>query len=209
MSRLSSSLISKKMALWLAFGATGLATGAVWATGFATVSATNGTPAQSPAILKTAPTPAASDLSGKAAPVTPITFEWDGLWGKVTAPKVMFQVDLSDFASTERYNIALLLDKTSTLTGWATLQLELEQVQIAANTTCDATDFDGDQNELLLNTDDQDAGVYWNNLPGDQVYCLGIAAGDGTDINGTFLRSASDTPPVGMPTFIATVDRTA
>jgi hypothetical protein len=210
-SRPSNSKTRRRLAAWLAFGATGLATGAVWATGFASVSAGNGTTGESPAMAKTAPSTASSDLNGKATAVDPIAFDWDGRWGKITAPKVMFKVDLSGAAynGTRRYNIALLLSNTSALTGWASLQLEFEQVQLAANGTCDAADFDGNQNAKVLNVDDQDAGVYWNSLVGDKVYCLGIFTSDGDDFAGTFLRAAQDTAPTDFPSFITTVDRAA
>ena len=200
-----------RLAAWLAFGATGLATGAVWATGFASVGAGNGTTGESPAMAKTAPSTNTSALSNKVTAVDPISFDWDGRWGKITAPKVMFEVDLSGAAydGTRRYNIALLLANTSALTGWASLQLEFEQVQLAANGTCDAADFDSTQNAQVLNVDDQDAGVYWNSLVGDKVYCLGIFTSDGDDFAGTFLRSAQDTPPSSFPQFITTVDRAA
>ena len=200
-----------RLAAWLAFGATGLATGAVWATGFASVGAGNGTTGESPAMAKTAPTTNTSALNNKVTAVDPISFDWDGRWGKITTAKVMFKVDLSgaEFSGTKRYNIALLLANTSVLTGWASLQLELEQVQVAANGTCDAADFDGTQNDQVLNVDDQDAGVYWNSLVGDKVYCLGIFTSDGDDFAGTFLRAAQDTPPSSFPQFITTVDRAA
>jgi hypothetical protein len=205
----SSSKSRRRLAAWLAFGATGLATGAVWATGFASVSGANGTTGESPALAKTAPTTATSALNGKVTAVDPIEFDWAGRWGKITTPKVMFKVDLSGstFAG-KTYNVALLVANTSALTGWASLQLELEQVAKAANGTCAAADFDGTQNAKVLNVDDQDAGVYWNALAGDAVYCLGIAASPGDDATGTFLRSAADTPPSSFPSFITTVDRT-
>ena len=211
MSRLSNFIPRPRIAAWLAFGATGLATGAVWASGFATVSAGNGTTGGSPALTKTDAVDNASALNGTAAAVDPIVFDWDGRWGKITTAKVMFKVDLSGaaYSGTKRYNIALLLANTSALTGWASLQLELEQVQVAANGTCDAADFDGTQNAQVLNVDDQDAGVYWNSLVGDKVYCLGIFTSDGDDFAGTFLRAAQDTPPSSFPQFITTVDRAA
>ena len=64
-----------------------------------------------------------------------------------------------------------------------------------ASGTCDAADFNGTQNAKLLNVDDQDAGVYWNTLDGDKVYCIGVVAAHGDDAAGTFLRAAQDTPP--------------
>jgi len=210
-SRLSSSFISKKMGLWVAFGATGLATGAVWATGFTTSTPSSNAAAESPAMAKTTPGNSTSALNGKVAPVDTLVFDWDGRWGKVATPKVMFKVDLTGAAynGTKRYNVAVLLSKTSVLTGWATLQLEFERVQETAGGTCDATDFDGNTNTRVLNVDDQDAAVYWNGLVGDAVHCIGVAASTGDDALGTFLRSSQDTEPTGHPLFISTVDRAA
>ncbi|RKQ92312.1 hypothetical protein C8N24_2157 [Solirubrobacter pauli] len=210
MSRLSNFIPRPRLAAWLAFGATGLATGAVWATGFATVSAGNGTTGGSPALTKTDAVDDATALSTTASPVSPIVFDWDGRWGKVTAPKVMFKVDLSDpkFADPKRYNVAILLTNVTALTGWATLQLELEHVEKAAGGTCAAADFDGTKDPKLLNVDNQDAGVYWNTLEGEKVHCFGIGVTPSpVDYSTTFLRSAQDTPPSVFPSFVATVDR--
>jgi len=209
-SRLTSTLAAnRKLSAWLAFGAAGLATGAVWASGFATVGGENrlGGSAISPALAKTAPTPASSDLNGKADDVSPIAFDWQGRWGSIHANTVLFKVDLSGFTG-KTYNIATLLTNTTDLTGWASLQLKLEQKQIASGSSaCDPADFTGSTNDQLLNVDDQDAGVYWNGLAGDKVYCIGISAAHGDDAAGTFLRAAQDTPPTSFPTFITTVDR--
>ena len=75
MSRLTSSLIAKRgLTAWLAFGATGLATGAVWASGFATSTAATTAPAaplNRPALAKTAPAVNTSALNGKATAVDP------------------------------------------------------------------------------------------------------------------------------------------
>ena len=87
------------------------------------------------------------------------------------------------------------------------MQLKLERVDVAASGSCTASDFDGAQHAKVLNFDDEDAGVYWNAVPGDAVYCLGLAASTGDDAAGTFLRAAQDTPPTAFPTFITTVDR--
>ena len=101
----------------------------------------------------------------------------------------------------------MLLANTSVLTGWASLQLEVERVDEAASGTCDADDFDGATNAKVLSFDDEDAGVYWNGLAGDAVYCIGVDASAGDDVAGTFLRAAQDTAPSAFPTFITTVDR--
>jgi hypothetical protein len=203
----SSSRARRRLGAWLAFGAVGLATGAVWATGFASVSADNGTAVGSPAVTKSAPATATSALAGTVTDEAELLFDWNGRWGSIAADTLMFTVDLSDMDSANTYNVALLLANTSVLTGWASLQLEVERVAIAADGTCNASDFDGNTNARILNFDDEDAGVYWNGLAGEAVYCLGVAASPGDDVNGTFLRSANDTPPTDFPTFITTVDR--
>jgi hypothetical protein len=216
-SRLASS-INAKAAAWLAFGAVGLATGTVWASGFATSDGANrtGGTAPSPALVKSNPATATSALASTATAVDPLEFDWDGRWGSIDQPTMMFKVDLSGASFTGKtYNIATLLANTSDLTGWASLQLNFELVQENASGTCDATDFDGTQNARVLNVDEQDAGVYWTTLSGggtlagNKVYCIGVDASPGDDIQGTFLRSAGDTPPdnTKMPKFITTVDR--
>jgi len=198
----------RRLAVWLAFGAVGLATGAVWATGFATGTGANGVTDPSPALTKTAPSPATAALLGKVTAPTALSFDWEGRWGSIAADTVMFKVDLSGGAyAGKTYNLALLLANTSDLSGWASLQLELEMVEVAAGAPCVATAFDGDTEDQLLNFEDEDAGVYWNGVDGDAVYCLGLALSDGDDGAGTFLRAAQDLPPTAFPSFITTVDR--
>jgi hypothetical protein len=204
----TSSKSRKRLAAWLAFGAAGLATGAVWASGFATATGANGTTGESPAMAKTAPTPATSALATTVSRVNDLSFDWDGRWGSLAANTIMFKVDLtgSQFNG-KTYNVAVLLANTSTLTGWASLQLEFSRADKLAGGSCAAADLTGSPHSALLNVDDQDAGVYWNALAGDAVYCVGVEASTGDDAAGTFLRAAQDTAPTGFPSFIATVDR--
>jgi hypothetical protein len=198
----------RRLAAWLAFGAVGLATGAVWATGYASNTAANGATAGSPAITRTNAVTATSALAGTVTAVTPLAFNWQGRWGSTSADTVMFKVDLTGAAYTGKtYNVALLLTNTSVLTGWASLQLEIENVAEAASGTCTAADLDGTNDPKVLNFDDEDAGVYWNGLAGNAVYCLGLDVSAGNDIAGTFLRSAQDAAPTAFPTFVTTVDR--
>jgi hypothetical protein len=197
----------KRLAAWLAFGAVGLATGAVWATGFSTVTPTNGTAAASPALVKASPAGVTSELNGKVTTVDALDFDWAGRWGSISAPVTLFKVDLSGLDSNRTYNIAFLLAETPAPAGWASLQLEVERVDKASGGNCVAADFDGTNEEQVLDADDQDAGVYWNGLAGDAVYCIGIADSTGDDPDGTFLRSGQDAAPGTLPRFIATVDR--
>lgn len=212
MSRLSNFIPRPRVAAWLAFGAVGLATGAVWASGFAQVTTSSAPAAESPAMTKSDAADPITALDDTATAVTPLEFGWDGRWGKVAAPTVMFQVDLSgsQFAAPKSYNVALLLTNKTALLGWATLQLEVEHVVMAPGETCVAGDFDGSKDPKLLNVDNQDAGAYWNGLAGEHVHCFGIApTTTNPDIASTLLRSATDAAPTVSPSFIATVDRAA
>jgi hypothetical protein len=209
-SRLTSTLAAnRKLSAWLAFGAAGLATGAVWASGFATTGGANraGGTVESPAMAKTAPSPAAQPLSGTASSVATLKFDWSGRWGSIHDNTVMFKVDLTGSQFTGKtYNVATLLTNTSHLTGWSSLQLKFEQ-EISADGSCDPADLTAATNSQLLNVDNQDAGVYWNGLAGNKVYCVGVTAAHGDDALGTFLRSADENVPSDFPTFITTVDR--
>jgi hypothetical protein len=198
----------RRLAAWLAFGVTGLAIGAVWATGFTSFSATQGTTAGSPAMAKGTPADDANALTATASKINDLSFDFTGRWGSIAANTVAVKVDLSAFAAGKHYNVALLLANTSDLTDWASMQLKFENVyKAAATASCDPADFTGSAHAKVLNFDNEDAGVYWNALPGNAVYCLGVSAATGDDVAGTFLRSATDTPPTHFPSFITTVDR--
>jgi hypothetical protein len=198
----------RRLAAWLAFGVIGLALGAVWATGFIGFTAANGATNESPAMAKGTPTTPASALATVATKVNDLTFDWNGRWGSIPSNKILVKVDLtgSQFAG-KTYNVGLLLRNTSDLTEYATLQLNFENVAKAASGTCAAGDYDGTQLNKVMNVDNEDAGVYWNGLAGDAVYCIGIAASTGDDIATTFIRSAQDAFPANFPVFVTTVDR--
>jgi hypothetical protein len=201
----------RRLAAWLAFGAIGLATGAVWATGFISTQTVVGSHANSAAVTKGVPAASPDTLAGTATEVTPLAFNFTGRWGSV-ADTAMVRVDLSA-QPVGTYNVALLLSNTAALTGWASLQLNLEEVVASAGVapkTCDETDFDGAQAARVMRFDATDAGAYWNGLAGGgaaNVYCFGIHTSTGDDIAGTFLRSAQDASPSVFPEFLTTVDR--
>jgi hypothetical protein len=195
----------RRLAAWLAFGAVGLATGAVWATGFTSMLTTTSAASVAAPLTKAAPDVATSTLDGVVANDTVLNFAWAGRWGSVVSTN-LFTVDLGDEPVGNHYNLALLLANTPALTGWASLQLEFEKVALADGGVCSAGDFDGTKDPKLMNFDNVDAGVYWN-VTGDAVYCLGVFASDGNDVAATFLRSATDTAPSVLPEFITTVDR--
>jgi hypothetical protein len=193
---------------WLTFGAVGLATGAVWATGFASVGGATGTNGSSPIVTPSAPASHTAALSGVVTAGSPLTVDWNGRWGS-TADTNFFTIDLTGKPNTQTYNLAFLLTNTTDISshGWSSLQLKVEEVNAGAG-PCDASAFDGTQNPQVMAFDSQDAGVYWNGVAGGGVYCLGVNASDGQDTAGTFLRRASDTlAPTVYPRFLATVDR--
>ena len=194
---------------WIAFGAIGLATGAVWATGFASVGGATGTNDPSPIVAPSAPSSHAPSLQGVVTAGSPLTVDWDGRWGSISSKTNFFTVDLSGESSSQTYNVAFLLTNTTDISGhgWSSLQLKVEEVDAGTTGPCDASAFDGTQHPKVLNFDDEDAGVYWNGVAGDAVYCVGLNAAAGDDATGTFLRAAQDTPPTAFPTFITTVDR--
>jgi hypothetical protein len=199
----------RRLAVWLAFGAAGLATGAVWATGFESIGGGNGPTNDRSAMIKPSdPVDHAPNLNGVITAGSPLTVNWNGRWGSVADTK-FFTVDLSHEDPLNTYNIAFLLTNTTDISnkGWSSLQLKVEQVNAGAG-PCNATAFDGTQDPKVMAFDAQDAGVYWNGVDGGNVYCLGVNAADGHDDQGTFLRRDSDTvAPTVFPRFLATVDR--
>ena len=146
-------------------------------------------------------------LAGTVTAGSPLTVDWTGRWGS-TAATNFFKVTLDSKPAGQTFNAAMLLTNDISTFGWESLQLKVELKDVGASGSCNAsTDFDGTQNPKVMVFDTRDAGVYWNALAGGSTYCIGIAASNGQDTSGTFLRSASDTPPTGYPAFTATVDR--
>jgi|SRR3954451_19478310 len=198
----------RRLAAWIAFAAVGIIMGAVWATGFASIGGAQGNVNGSPAVTAGASTAHSSALAGTASAVS-ATFpvDWTGRWGSIPSDTTFFKVDLTGKTS-QTFNIAMLLSNDISTGGWETLQLNVENVQLASGTAdCSSATFDGSQQNKVMVFDSLDAGVYWNALAGDKVYCIGVNASNGQDTAGTFLRSASDTPPTVYPTFITTVNR--
>lgn len=205
----------RRLAAWIAFGVAGLATGAVWATGFGTIGGAMGSETDPVHIDPTNPVDHTANLNGTVAPGTALTYNWNGRWGAVVDTN-LFTVDLRAEDPANTYNIGFLLSNGPLLsaggggTGWSTIQLKLEVVEASGGggTTCAAADFDGAQAPEVMAFDADDAGVYFNGLAGDKVWCVGINTSDGQDTAGTFIRRATDgVDPTVFPQFIATVDR--
>jgi|tagenome__1003787_1003787.scaffolds.fasta_scaffold20628422_1 hypothetical protein len=198
----------------MAFGAVGLATGAVWATGFTQTTAVNGVTDPASAMTKGAPAPVPSDLDtvvsklGVAPDAGKITFDWNGRWGSIPADKALVKVDLSAAKfSGKTYNLAFLLANTSDLTEYASLQLKFDNISSALGDCTDADYTAAPAAPKVMNIDNKDAAVYWNGVAGGAVYCIGIAQASGDDTAGTFIRAAQDLAPAHWPKFITTVDR--
>jgi hypothetical protein len=197
----------RRIAAWLSFAALGILMGAVWATGFASIGGAQGTTTGSPAVTSGGATDHTNALAGTVTAGSPLTVDWTGRWGS-TAATEFFKVNLDSKPAAQTFNVAMLLTNDISSFGWESLQLKVEQKDVGAGGSCTpGTDFDGSQNPKVMVFDTRDAGAYWNALPGGTTYCIGIAASNGQDTSGTFLRSGSDTPPTGYPAFTATVDR--
>ena len=202
----------RRLAAWAAFGIAGLAAGAVWATGFGTIGGQKGTEVVSPIIVPSTPADHPANLLNAVSPGSTLSYNWTGRWGSIVDTN-LFTVDLSAEDPTSTFNIGFLLtngDAMSAGSGWSTIQLKVEAVEASGGggTTCVASDFDGTHNPEVMAFDAEDAGVYFNGLAGDKVWCIGVNASDGQDTSGTFLRRDSDTnDPAVYPQFIATVDR--
>jgi hypothetical protein len=201
----------RRLAAWLAFGAVGLATGAVWATGFASAGGSSSGRVTSPALARTAPVDQVDRLAGTVVVDTPLLdYTYEGSWGAIVDTN-LFTVDLTGHAGT--YNLALLLADTTPLTGWSSLQIEFQMVPASGGggTTCVASDYAvgtaaADKN--VMRFDAADAAVYWNAVPGNAVYCLGVDASDGRSLTRTWLHGANEAvSPSVFPAFVATVDR--
>jgi hypothetical protein len=196
----------RRLGVWLGFAAVGIATGAVWATGFASIGGATGTNGSSPMRTPSNPGAHVPDLQGAVTAGSPLTVNWSGRWGS-TADTNFFTVDLSGKPNTQTFNVAFLLTNDLSGDGWTSLQLELEAVTRASG-ACVPADFNGTNLPRVMAFDALDAGVYWNGLAGGSIYCIGLDASNGMDTAGTFLRRDSDTSgPAEYPTFVATVDR--
>jgi hypothetical protein len=197
----------RRLAAWLTFAAVGIVMGAVWATGFASIGGATGTTSGSPAVTSGNASDHTDALAGVMSAGSPLTVNWTGRWGSSTATE-FFKATLDSKPAAQTFNVAMLLTNNISTFGWESLQLKVELKDVGAGGSCTAaTDFDGTQNPKVMVFDTRDAGAYWNALPGGTTYCIGIATTNGQDTSGTFLRSASDSPPTGYPTFTATVDR--
>src|ERR1700760_676664 len=119
----------RRLAAWSAFGAAGLAAGAVWATGFATVggASSSGTNATAPPPTRPAPAAQANRLAGTAVAGTDPVYTFQGFQGAVAATS-MYTIDLHSQLASETFNVEVLLGTTATLTGWSTIQLQLDMV---------------------------------------------------------------------------------
>ena len=141
-----------------------------------------------------------------------LPFDWEGRWGSLSADHLMATVDLTGAPFTGKtYNVALLLANTSDLTEFASLQLELEVIDAADAGTpgdCATADFDGTNDQLILDSDDEDSGVYWN-APRRRRQVLRRRR---LDAPATTPTARSSAPPrtrlrATWPTFITTVER--
>ncbi len=197
------------MAAWLAFGIAGLATGAVWATGFVAVGGADGSNGASPGLVMTPGDDHTPLLDNVVTKGSDLTYNWAGRWGAVVDTNLV-KVDLDAKAPAEQFNVALLLTNPLDLgtSGWTTIQLAIELSDAVAG-VCDGS-TGANPVTKVMKIESNDAGVYFNSLAGDAVYCINVQTSPGTDELGTFLRRATDgVLPTAYPEFVTTVDYAA
>jgi hypothetical protein len=224
--------------IWALFGVVGLIMGAAYATGFASTSntiadANAGEATQllgKPAAAN--PSQYANMVSSSAAPAGPLAIGFDGNYGTIASPTIMFVVDLT---KNDPYGNALAGTYYSdiVLTNWAalgldvggsgppkwdTLEFKFEQV------TCTTPNWTTPVGSAQMHVDRVDAHVTFTGLAAGAKYCFGLntatatteaaalqAAAGGTIADTVMFRPNSDptavTPPA--PQFAATVSRSA
>lgn len=206
-----------RLAIWAGFLVVGLLFGVVWATGFATTEATTGSESKAAAVLSEAGEKQdAAALAGKISHKEDLTWSWSGRWGSI-ATATMYEIDLSSFASSEKFFSEVVLTNEPTLFSDLQLQLRIAKPE---KTSCEAKDLEKTEssNDRAMVFDAADAQVTFSGmkgettgLPGESKYCIGIFnySGSGKDTGGTFIRKseAGSEFKGTYPAFVATVDR--
>ena len=200
-----------RLRTWLAFGLVGVVTGAVWAVGIATSTATVDTAGATAAaqVFGTAPSAAgASQYAGLVTENTALTIGFAGTWGNVAVDTPMFDVNLT--AESGTYFVAVYLNNNAT--GWSVLQLKFLQV----NKTCAATlaaDWVAPAATSVMVVETEDAWAVFPTLSSGAGanYCIGIQAitPKANDTAGTYIRRPTPSSSPTAPTFVAMLNRSS
>src|SRR5256885_1396909 len=98
----------RRLAAWLTFAVLGIAMGAVWATGFASIGGAQGTTAGSPAVTSGGANDHVNALAGTVTAGSPLTVNWTGRWGSSAATE-FFKITLDSKPAAQTFNPAMLL----------------------------------------------------------------------------------------------------
>jgi hypothetical protein len=201
----------RRMALWGAFLVLGLALGTIYATGFASNSGTTDAGGSAGAGAVMGSPGANEDASALANAVTSgsnLQYTWSGRWGSFASNQVMYTVDLT--GQTGTYYSEVLLSNTPS--GFTDLQLQIRMAGDGGD-GCQAADLNTSPTNRVMTFDSSDTQVTYPGLTaaGGPVYCIGVAAANGKDPAGTFIRKASTGATFSgtYPTFVATVNRSS
>ncbi|MGI8631664.1 MAG: hypothetical protein ACR2NA_03850 [Solirubrobacterales bacterium] len=188
----------------------GVALGAIWATGFASVTGSGANEASSEDLSFASPPASSASSSGSSAAASAedaFEVEWKGRDGKIAADQKFFHIDLDGETAADEFFVEVAQSNDTSDTGWTVLQLKVELVATTA-ANCSAVDLSGTGTTRVLNMDTQGAFVSFSSLAGGTNYCVGIESiGLANNTNGTFLKredKASGTPSV-YPAFQAIV----
>jgi hypothetical protein len=223
--------------IWALFGAAGLIMGAAYATGFVSTSNSTSDPNAGEATqllgrpANANPSQYANMVSSTTAPAGPLSIGFDGNYGTIATPTIMFEVDLTKndpygnaLAGTYYTDIILTnwsslgLDGSGSGPAWDTLEFHFEQV------ACTSPDWASPVSIGQMHVDRDDAHVTFTGLAAGAKYCFGLntatatteaaalqAASGGTINDTVMFRPQADPTAVqpAAPQFAATLSRSA
>jgi hypothetical protein len=220
----------RRWVLWAVFGTVGLIMGAAYATGFATTSNTSSDPNTGAATpLFGQPAAAGANLyANTVAPTTPLAVAFDGNYGTIAAPTVLFTVDLTG-NDTLGHALAGTFYTDVLLTNWHALNLDTgtpawDTLDLKFYVeTCDSAfvDWSTATAHQQMHVDSVDAHVTFTGLAAGHKYCIGLdtatsvteaaalGAASGGAVDGTVMFRPVVTTVPTPPQFTAAVNRSA
>lgn len=197
----------RRIYTWIIFGLVGLMTGATWAAGVtsSTASVDTAGAAAAASIFGTSSGAApSSSYTGLISENTALTIDLTGNWGRIDADTPVFDVDLSAVTGTYYFEVYL----TNTPGGWAAFQIEFRSVAKACADAV-AADWASPAASSVMIVENADAFASFDSLAGGTEHCIGVQAiARANDANGTFMRVANGSTPTA-PAFAAVLNRSA
>jgi hypothetical protein len=195
-------LSKRRLTLWALFGTVGLIMGAAYATGFASTNntATDANAGEATQLLGKPAAANPSQYAGTVARQQDLGLTFDGNYGTVAAPRVLFTVDLGvndpyGQALTGTYYADVVLSNWATLgldvggTGppqWDTIELKWWAVDCTGAALAGFTNFQTPGTDppgnasAQMHVDRVDAHVTFTGLTAGEKYCIGLDTASAT-----------------------------